>query len=166
METLALNCVICTRNITDQRILHTGTKICCECIYNLNSDIYRITFNVHNEDSVYTSLEVSENESENESEDELEEMQGIPWRMIMEDENDDGLPYSSRLNENTSAAEFDMHVTDTHESIHLIRENPSVEEIKDDDIVDHASINTREKEVTDEEINLGNHERHLRRANG
>ena len=49
MDNLELNCVLCMHKIIDCWTLYPGTKICTECIYNLNNDIYHIKFNVNND---------------------------------------------------------------------------------------------------------------------
>ena len=47
MENSELSCLLCKRKIIGNCTLHAGTKICTTCIYNINNNIYRITFNAY-----------------------------------------------------------------------------------------------------------------------
>ena len=49
------SCVICKEKITRSRLSYTGTKICCDCITNINNDTYdRVHANVRR----YTSNDI------------------------------------------------------------------------------------------------------------
>ena len=50
------NCVICKKKFTHSRLSYTGTKICCDCITNINNDTYEVR--VHANVRRYTSNDI------------------------------------------------------------------------------------------------------------